>query len=72
MFRIDRYGDATKGYKLVWCTDERPCKDLGLYASKGKNWLVTSISPLAVGACCIDGPFTRLYYACCMHLVVYQ
>ncbi|KAK3154721.1 hypothetical protein QOZ80_2BG0194330 [Eleusine coracana subsp. coracana] len=48
VFRIERYGNASNEYKLVWCSNEKLCKDLGVHASMGLNFLVTSRSPLAV------------------------
>ncbi|WVZ91165.1 hypothetical protein U9M48_037370 [Paspalum notatum var. saurae] len=50
-FRIERHDDGgpTKGYKLVSCADKAgPCRDLGLYSSKGKTWLAVSNSPFVV------------------------
>ena len=49
LFRIERHDDgAAKGYKLVCCNGTGPCESLGLYASKGENWLTTSASPFVV------------------------
>ncbi|CAL4891147.1 unnamed protein product [Urochloa decumbens] len=49
VFRVEKYDGATKkGYKLVSCAGKGPCKDLGLYASKGTTWLAISDLPFAV------------------------
>ncbi|KAG2652565.1 hypothetical protein PVAP13_1NG361700, partial [Panicum virgatum] len=49
LFHIERHDDgAAKGYKLVCCNGTGPCESLGLYASKGENWLTTSASPFVV------------------------
>jgi hypothetical protein len=48
VFRIERFKDAMEGYKLVWCADEGPSKDLGTFAYRESDWLGASDSPLAV------------------------
>ncbi|XP_062217781.1 alpha-amylase/subtilisin inhibitor-like [Phragmites australis] len=48
VFRVERYDGATKGYKLVSCTGEGPCKDVGLDTSEETTWLATSNSPFVV------------------------
>ncbi|KAL6633914.1 hypothetical protein ACP70R_026585 [Stipagrostis hirtigluma subsp. patula] len=50
MFRVERYGSTTAGgYKLVWCTDDGVCQDLGLDVYQKRNrWLTVNGTPLAV------------------------
>ncbi|CAL4897977.1 unnamed protein product [Urochloa decumbens] len=49
VFRVEKYDSATKkGYKLVSCAGKGPCKDLGLYTSKGTRWLAISDLPFVV------------------------
>ncbi|KAK1679280.1 hypothetical protein QYE76_040128 [Lolium multiflorum] len=48
LFRIEKHGANTAGYKLVACVDKTPCRDIGLFAYKDKTWLTISDNPFMV------------------------
>ncbi|KQJ85755.2 hypothetical protein BRADI_4g01470v3 [Brachypodium distachyon] len=48
LFRIERHGTDTTGYKLMSCAKKGSCRYLGLHVFKGMNWLTVSHKPYVV------------------------